>query len=193
MPRLDFTANEGGAWKPLPTATYDIQIDACDTGVSSKGNPQIKLAGHIVGGNSDGKKVTIWYVLKGGGWRVKEILDAAGIEYDEEDTGVIDDEGRPEKMYGFDTDDLPGCIIRFDVSEGEYEGKPKNNFNKPRAPEGPIAGAKPRVAPAAATAQQPKAAAAAPAAAPAAAAPADAGRRRVVRTGAGSAGTPAAS
>lgn len=176
MPKLNFTANEGaGAWKPLPNGTYDIMMDEASTGVSSKGNPQLILKGHVVGGAHDAKTVMMWLVAKGGGWRIKQLLDATNVEYTEEATGQVDDEGRPEMSYEFDTDDLPGNVIRFDVSEDEYQGKPKNNFNKPRAPEAkkPVAAAQKPAA-----AAQPAQAAAQPAAAPE-------GRRRVVRTGAG--------
>lgn len=181
MPRLNFNAHEGkGDWKPLPSGTYDVMFDSSSTGTSKGGHPQLVLDGHIVGGTNDGKKVKMWIVTKGGGWRIKGILDATDVEYTEEATGNVDAESRPEMTYEFDTDDLPGNIVRFDVSEDEYEGKPKNNFNNPRAPEkraqktaaAPAAAA---TAPAAAAAPAP-AQAAAPQAAPE-------GRRRVVRGG----------
>lgn len=166
MPRIEFSAVEGGGWKPLPTATYDIMIDAVEPGLSKKQKAQIKVSGHVVDGPKDGKKVTLWYGYEdGGGWKLQALLDAAGVDYESEDTGEVDDEGRPVKALAFDSDDLPGATVRYDVEAAVYEGKDVNRFNKERAieavekkavakPTAAAAVAKPKPKPTAAAAEE---------------------------------------
>lgn len=136
MPKLSFTASESEGWKPLPAGTYAIMFDSVQMGASSGGHPQMRLNGHVDGGNHDGKKVTIFYVIMAQtGWKLKDLLFAAGVSYEETDTGEVNDEDKPIMSYEFDPDDLPGQVVEYDVKMREYQGKEQNNFTGEKAPE----------------------------------------------------------
>jgi hypothetical protein len=124
MAIVEFTKDPSvGGWAPLPTGGYDVQIDEIEEATSGTGNPSLKVRGHVVGGPHDDKKVVIWYsLMERAGWKVEALLEASGIDYEVQET----DDG---ENFRFDTDELVGCYIHYDVKEAEYEGKPKNNFN----------------------------------------------------------------
>lgn len=159
--RLSFSKPDEtqGGWTPLPAGTYDCQVDEVDgERTTSKGNPQVMVKAHVVGGDYDAKKVTIFYVLAANStWRFKKLLDATGTQYTEAADNALDVE----------TDDLLGCYFTVDITKKVYNGKEGNDFANERAS---ALSATQEAAPA--IAQPATAPKAAPAAAPAKAAPA---------------------
>ena len=140
MPRISFEASEGSGWEPLPKGTYDIRIDDVTEGLSKqKETPSLIVKGHVEGGSYDQKEVTIFYPLvRGAGFRVKNLIDAAGIDFEEVETGEVNDKGKPVTSYNFDSDNLVNCLVRFDVTVREYpqdSGKMQNDFTKERSPD----------------------------------------------------------
>lgn len=180
MARIAFNSTAGntggGGWTPLPEGDIAFQIDAVDETVSKQNNPQLKISMHVIDGPHAGQKATVWYsLLAQAAFRLEALLKATLPEgsYDEVDTGefqprTVNGESIEEPIYTyeFDTEDLKGAQVIFEVTLGEYNGKPKNEFNSPRA----LTEAAPKMAarPAAAPASR----AAAPAVATRAAAPA---------------------
>lgn len=139
MTRVRFNASQGGGkgeWKPLPTSTQVIEIDAyVEQRTSSGGHPNLHWKGHVVGGSYDGKEVHLWYTLAPRAtWRLRQLLEAtlSDEQYGIEETGEKDDRGDPVVEFEFEPEDLVGCRVQFDVIEGEYNGKPKNDFNNPQ-------------------------------------------------------------
>lgn len=151
-----------GEWQPLPEGTYDFKITEVEQAVNKKGNAQLKLKLECASPSHSGKTATVFYsLLPQALWRLYELVDALDIE--RTDTGEVDKEGNP--IYEIDDDLLPGCYVRYVVTQREYEGKKQNDFSKPElSPLDPYM--KQKAAPAAA-APQPAAQAPAPAAAPA--------------------------
>ena len=141
MPKLSVRGKnpaDGGGWKPLPSGTYDIQIDKIEETTSKNNNPQLKMAAHVVDGPHDQKKVTLWYSLvENALWKLEALCEAAGIDYSCEELDETDPEtGKPLVEFELDTDDLIGCIVTYDVTEYKHQGKEQNRFENERAPEG---------------------------------------------------------
>lgn len=183
MPVISARSAKGdGKWKPLPKGTYDITFDNVKERVSSNSNPMIQLEGHVADGQYVGKKANVFYTLSVKSmWRVKMLLEAAGVEYSEVELDEFDEDGQPLTEVQFDSDELVGKTVTYDVIIDQYKGEDQNRFNNERAvgEAAPAAkAAKPAVAarPAAQAAAAPaQAKAAAPAAQPAQAA------RRAIR------------
>lgn len=180
MPVINFKAKEGKGWQPLPKGTYVIQINSVDpTKVSTKGNPQMMVEGQVVGGDSEGKKVTLWYPLDGAAaWRLRNLLEGTGVDFEDTELDEVDDEQKPIHGYSFDSDDLPGMSFLCDVDQREYQGKVNNDFANERPVDGAPAEAAAASKPAATATKPAAAAAAAPARTPTAAAAATSGVRR---------------
>ena len=191
MARIAFNStagNTGGAgWTPLPAGDTAFQIDKVEEAVSKQNNPQLKISMHVIEGPHTGQKATMWMsLLPQAAFRLEALLSATLPEdaYSAVETGEFHEhngEQQPIYNYEFDTDDLVGAQLILDVAVGEYQGKPKNEFNSPRAmteaaPAKPAAAAKP-AAPAAKPAAPARTAAPAARTAPAVAQPA----RRAVR------------
>lgn len=137
MPRLKFRGSESEGWQPLPAATYNFQIDSVEETTSRNNNPQVKVAAHVMDGPHGTKKVTIWYALtEKSGWKFKQLLDACGVEYTEEETGEVTDTGKPVFDMDVELDDLAGCAFQADVTTEEYNGKDQNRFNNERPIDG---------------------------------------------------------
>lgn len=150
MPRIAVRRTEGEGWQPLPRGTYDITIESVKEEVSQSGNAQLKVDGSVADGPHAGKKAGIYYsLLQQAGWKLKLLLDAAGVEYDEVDTGELNDKGKPVTEMQFDTDDLVGRTFRCDVTEGvnPTSGKPKNDFMDERSIDGAAPAPTPAPAP----------------------------------------------
>lgn len=144
MPKIRVEGYDSEGWRPLPNGTYMFMIDGYEEAVSSNQNPQLKVNVHVVDGEFDGKKATLWYVLMAKTlWKIRGLCDATGIEYESENTGRQDPEtGKDLITLDFEADDLVGCVFVADVTEGEYQGNAKNNFNNERPVEGSEAAAK---------------------------------------------------
>ena len=180
MPRIAFEAGESKGWSPLPKGAYDIRIDSIEETLSKqKETPSLMVKGHVEGGQYDQKEVTIFYpIVPGAGFRIKNLLDASGVDYQTFETDKTDKDGKPLTGYDFESDDLIECVIRYDVSVRTYNDKPQNDFQNERSVDGGSNGHAEEAAPTAPTpAAKPAAAAAAPA--PAASANAQQRRRRV--------------
>lgn len=141
MPKLTVRGKnpeDGGGWKPLPSGSYDIQLDSIEETTSRRGNQQLKVAGHVVDGPHDQKKVTIWYALTESAlWKLQNLAEAAGVDYEVAELDDTDPEtGKPFVEMDLDTDDLVGCIVTYDVTEYKHEGKDQNRFENERGPEG---------------------------------------------------------
>lgn len=175
MPRIAFEAGESKGWSPLPKGAYDIRIDSVEETLSKqKETPSLMVKGHVEGGQYDQKEVTIFYpIVPGAGFRIKNLLDASGVDYQTFETDKTDKDGKPLTGYDFESDDLIECVIRYDVSVRTYNDKPQNDFQNERSVDGGGNGAA-ATAPAAGAAA---ATAPAPAAAPATAAAAVASAR----------------
>ncbi len=148
MPRLKVRGKnpeDGGGWVPLPAGTYNIQLDTIEQDISKNGNSQLKIAAHVVDGPHDLKKVTLWYVLvENSLWKLQNLCDAADVDYEIGDLDDTDPEtGKPLIEFDFDTDDLEGCIVTFDVTERQYDGKAQNRFENERGPDGADGKSKP--------------------------------------------------
>lgn len=128
MARIEITGGES-TYSLLPDGTYDLQIDAAEIKqAKSSGNNQLQLSCHVVDGPHDGKKCTVFYSLvEKSGWKTKLLLEAVGIEFDQEETTLED--GKPGFKLGFDTDDLLGGYVRYDVGNRKHDGKDRNSFN----------------------------------------------------------------
>lgn len=137
MPRIKVTGGEP-EFKLYPKGTYDIVVDDVTEGASrTKGTSQLIVKGRIQGGPNDGSKVTDFFArTENSGWRIKALLDACGIDYDEVDTGAQSASGKPLKNWEFDTDDLAGCVYQCDADQEEYEGAMKQRWGTPRPPAG---------------------------------------------------------
>jgi len=135
MPVIEFKAKEGKGWQPLPKGTYTLQITSVDASkVSKKGNPQMMVEAQVSGGDHEGKKCTLWYPLDGNAaWRTRNLLEGTGVDYEEFDSGEVDDEGKKIFGYSFDTDDLSGASFTCDVDQREYEGKINNDYANERS------------------------------------------------------------
>jgi hypothetical protein len=136
MPVISARASQGdGKWKPLPNGTYDFTIDAVKERVSGAGNQMLHLETHVAGGEFQGKKAGQFYTLVDkAGWRLKLLLDATGVDYNEVPLdGVVDDDGRPVTELQFDTDDLVGKTFTADVTiRKDNKGEDQNAFNNER-------------------------------------------------------------
>lgn len=177
MPRIAFEAGESKGWSPLPKGTYDIRIDSIEETLSKqKETPSLRVSGHVEGGQYDQKEVTIFYpIVPTAGWRMKNLLDASGIDYNGVASANTDKDGKPLMTYNFESDDLIECLIRFDVSVRMYNEKPQNDFQNERSLDAGANGAAEAAAPAPAPAAAP-----APAPAPAPATAGTQARRRRV-------------
>lgn len=94
-----------------PKGSYEVELDSVEQGASrTKGTPQMVVKGHVASGAEQGGKVTLFYVTgnEKAGWRVKALLDAAGIEYAEYETSRLSEGGKPVKEWEFDPEDLCG-------------------------------------------------------------------------------------
>jgi hypothetical protein len=151
-----------GEWQPLPEGTYDFKITEVEQAVNKKGNAQLKLKLECASPSHSGKTATVFYsLLPQALWRLYELVDALDIE--RTDTGEVDKEGNP--IYEIDDDLLPGCYVRYVVTQREYEGKKQNDFSKPAlSPLDPYAAQQKASAPAATPAPAQPAAQPAPAA-----------------------------
>ena len=166
-PVIEFKAKESKGWQPLPDATYVLQITAVDpTKVSKKNNPQMMVEAQVAEGDHTGKKVTLWYPLDGNAaWRLRNLLEATGVDYEDTELDETDDEGKPIHGYSFDSDDLSGTTFLADCTQRTYEGKINNDFANERSVNGEAAAAPSKssgtkaAAPAAPPARTPSAAA----------------------------------
>lgn len=142
---FDSTAGNtgGGGWQPLPAGDYTVQFDAVEQTVSKNNNAQLQLSGHVVDGPHDGHKLKIWMSLvPQAAFRLEMLLAAAlpAESYEQIDTGEVSvrkvkgqEIEEPIYSYSFDTDDLVGAQVVYAVTEGEYNGNKKNEFDSPRA------------------------------------------------------------
>lgn len=146
MPKLKLTGKQTEGWKPLPDGTVDIMIDDISETVSKQDIPQLKVAGHVEGGRHDAKKVTLWYSLSPNAlWKVMNLCDACGVDYEAEELDEIDPESKkPLISLELDTDDLIGQAYTVDVvqSTNTNTGQLNNNFNNERPVEGSAAEAR---------------------------------------------------
>jgi hypothetical protein len=147
MPKIQVSMTDSEGWKPLPKGTYNFMIDSSTQTVSSNSNPQLKLMCHVIHHpQHESKKSTLFLpMVPRAAWRVREILDATGIEAEEVELpkGSKQDEEGSDIKYelSFDTEDLVGASFTADVTIEMYNGKEQNRFNEIRPFELPKAGA----------------------------------------------------
>ncbi len=135
MPVISARVSKGdGKYKPLPKGTYDVTINEVKESVSKNNNQTIRLIGAVADGEYSGKVCNVFYTLTPqGGWKIKLLLDAAGVEYTEVDLDDVDEDGNPMTAVQFDTDELVGKTVRYDVAIRQYNGNENNDFSKERA------------------------------------------------------------
>ncbi len=139
MPKVKVRGKQMEGWKPLPNGTYTIMIDDIKQGLSRAQNENLQVGGHVEDGPHDGKKVTIFYMLLPQNlWKLRNLLDATGVDYEAEELDEIDsDTGKPLLEVLFDTDDLLGCCFVADVSQrDDTKGGVSNEFRNERPVEG---------------------------------------------------------
>ena len=126
MTMIEYSKGEG--FTPLPEGTYDCRIDEVESTTSSKGNPQLQVSLTVVDGPYADRKPKTWYsLLPQSVWRVGQLTDALDIEQHE--TGQQDADGNP--IMSFDTDELLGRIVSFEVTQRSYNGRINNDFGNP--------------------------------------------------------------
>lgn len=134
--RFVVTENQG-EFEPLPKGTYEFDIDEAEERVSSNNNPQIMMKMTVTGGPYGGKRATCFITMsEKSGWRAKELFEALGMPLVNEgkDATGADIYSAP------DAAELIGRRVVWDVTVREYEGRPQNDFKKPRAPGAMAAG-----------------------------------------------------
>lgn len=131
MGRIQVTASQSfAAWQPLPNGDYEFQFDEVTEGMTSHNNPQLKIKMSVMTGPHAGKTCMHFVVIteKSGGF-VKELVEATGVEYEQEETEEINEEdGKPFLNIAFDSDDLIGKTAMAKCRLTEYEGKEQNKF-----------------------------------------------------------------
>jgi hypothetical protein len=120
---IRFTAGNTD-FTPLPEGTYDCKILSFEQTTSSTGNPQLAIKLEIVDGPLKQRQPMVWYSLTPkAGWKMKKLLEELAINY--ADQGV-DDDGFAQ--LEFDPDDLVGRVVRYDVTQREYNNRKNNQF-----------------------------------------------------------------
>ena len=161
----------GGGWEPLPAGDYLFEIDEVEQTMSSNEKPQLKISMHVVDGEHAGAKSTLWLSLvPQAAFRVENLLNAVlqPGQYEAVETGEVKKykgEEQPIYTFEFDTDDMLGQQVIYEVGQREYpagSGKFQNEFitATPAEQAAPAPSAKP-----VATAARPAATATKPAAA----------------------------
>ncbi len=183
MPKVQVSMTDSEGWKPLPKGTYTFVIDGAEQTLSSKQKAQLKVKCHVVQHPQyNDKQSVVWLPMTSrSAFRVEEMLEATGIDFDKTDAapGQKDEDGYDLKYdLSFDTEDLVGMFFVADVDVEEYNGKDQNRFSKIRALEATSTKSAPANGGAAAGAEN--AAGAAASAAPAGAAGSEPMRRRRV-------------
>lgn len=162
MARIVFKKPEAGTYTPLPEGLYDWEIKDVKQTTSGNGNPQLELSCECAGPDQYvGRNTKMWYsLLPQSGWRVKKLLDATDVTYEE----GTDEAGG--EVLAFDDEDLLGRVFACKATMDESpSGNPRNKFSN----EAPSKLAKQPPAPAAAAPAPAQTAPAQTAAAPAAA------------------------
>lgn len=137
MPRLKWRGSDSSGWSPLPAGTYNFVIDDFEETTSSNNNPQLKLSGHVMDGPHKDKKITDWFVLTdNAGWKLKQLCEAAGVDFVEEETDQVTDKGKPIFDLDVELDDLVGCAYIADCRVDEYNGRENNKFENYRSMDG---------------------------------------------------------
>lgn len=122
---IEFSASENQGFTPVPSGTYDVQIDSVELGMSKNSNQQLILSGHIADGPQIDRKVKIWYtIVPKSGWKLRNLLDAAEVDYELKELG----EGEVEIKC--DENDLVGCYVRYECEQEKYQGRDTNRWNK---------------------------------------------------------------
>lgn len=136
MPQITVrsTQGSGGDWTPLPKGTYDLTINSIKERTSGSGNPNLQVECSVADGPHAGKTANVWKSLvPKSGWALKALLDACGVNYNEQPIDEIDEEsGKPLTELQFDTDELVGKTFTCDAVISEFEGKENNRFNNER-------------------------------------------------------------
>jgi hypothetical protein len=130
MARIAFSANKGSGFKLPPEGTYDFEITDVKTEEKpdKNGDPRIYLQLKIADGPQAGSEVRHYHTLSSErGWTLREVLQAAGVDYAEEDGG----EGEPYSIE-CDTDELIGRYFRADLThwKNTNTGKVSANINQ---------------------------------------------------------------
>src|SRR5678815_168297 len=124
---IDVSDDQGNAgFEPLPEGTYNVRIvDAQYGPKEGKDYNQIVLLFQITDGPCEGRKFRCWYPqLPQTMWKTKRLLLASGINFGERKNG------NGTTTFQFDTDDLINAAMRMNATVGEYNNKPKNDFEE---------------------------------------------------------------
>jgi hypothetical protein len=136
MPEIEFNATQGTVFTPLPKGSYTALIENIEfSKTKEKNNPQMCLIMRVSGGEYDGREVRDWMVTGGenahkSGWRIANLLEATiPGEYDEIETGELNEKGKPLYRYKFNTDHLIGVSVSFKATiEEDNKGEDRNQF-----------------------------------------------------------------
>lgn len=135
MAKIKFRATQGGGeFTVIPEGTYDFQITKVDTDlVSKKGDPQIKLTLEIANeGDYLGQRIPVFLTVDDSfGWVIKQVADAAGVEYEEVEDGQ-DENGKPVTVIDLDADNLLLRFVRADVSHYKPPANPTKTYHNVR-------------------------------------------------------------
>ncbi len=115
MPKIELDVTQAKALEPLPPGLYPVVIQQARLDESSTGKPMLVLDFEVTDGDHVGRHVFTNVVLtKEADWRIKQLLDAAGVYYDAD---------------GFDSDELLGRSLVVRVGIEVYEGQARNRVS----------------------------------------------------------------
>lgn len=101
----------------VPEGTYHLRISSCKQATSQSGKPKLQFAYEIIApAEFAGKKIPDSISLQDQAlWKLKALVEAAGISYDED---------------GFDDDDTIGLEFMAEVGTRMYDNKTVNDITK---------------------------------------------------------------
>lgn len=122
---------ESMSFEPLPKGQYKATVDACELGVSKKGNPMYTVDFVVTEGEHAARQIRYWLVMvtkNGLHWDLPKFCTASGNPWPTERTE------RTTDYYYQVALDIVGktATITVDVEESEYNGetRKRNNIKK---------------------------------------------------------------
>lgn len=122
---------ESMSFEPLPKGQYKVTVDACELGVSKKGNPMYTVDFVVTEGEHEARQIRYWLVIvtkNGLHWDLPKFCTASGNPWPTERTE------RTTDYYYQVALDIVGktATITVDVEESEYNGetRKRNNIKK---------------------------------------------------------------
>lgn len=128
---MNLDVAEPMSFEPLPKGQYKVTVDACELGVSKKGNPMYTVDFVVAEGEHAARQIRYWLVIvtkNGLHWDLPKFCTASGNPWPTERTE------RTTDYYHQVALDIVGktATITIDVEESEYNGetRKRNNIKK---------------------------------------------------------------